>query len=109
MSHDHCDCVEGLYANIVWLRERLAEQDARGLRLAGEIERQATDLGRAMDDLLRVGARLRRIEEAARRCMDWWHAVPKPDHEYQQGCPGCLLRNALADQPTEEVTPQTGT
>jgi len=39
MSHDHCDCVEGLKEHVAWLRGRLAEQDARGLRLAGKVER----------------------------------------------------------------------
>ena len=39
MSHDHCDCVEGLEEHIAWQRDRLAEQDARGLRLAEEVER----------------------------------------------------------------------
>ena len=39
MSHDHCRCVEELEVHIAWLRDRLAEQDARGLRLAGEVER----------------------------------------------------------------------
>ena len=39
MSHDHCDCVEGLEEHIARLQQQLAEQDARGLRLAGENER----------------------------------------------------------------------
>jgi len=44
MSHDHCDCVEGLEEHVAWLRGRLAEQDARGLRLAGENERLREEL-----------------------------------------------------------------
>ena len=54
MSHDHCDCVEGLEEHVACLRDRLAEQDARGLRLAGE------------NELLR--GRVEHLTQAQRRC-----------------------------------------
>ena len=39
-------------------------------RLREENEQKDADLGRAMDDLLRIGARFYRIEDAARKYLD---------------------------------------
>jgi hypothetical protein len=75
VSHDHCDCVEGLEEHIAWQRDRLAEQDARGLRLAGENERLREDnenLSTANDTYRYEVEKLRELNDrAAKRSADY--------------------------------------
>jgi hypothetical protein len=127
VSHDHCDCVEGLEEHIAWQRDRLAEQDARGLRLAAEADRLRTDAEAwtwLMDNLPEgfdgdgavealIAERLAEAEglrAALNRAGDrlaqvqpgvtepWaFDIVPKAERE---------IAAALADQPTENIQPQ---
>jgi cell division protein FtsB len=118
MSHDHCDCVEGLEEHIAWQRDRGAEQDARGLRLAGEVDdlRQELLVERELrrwfaakarehgfDDTLAKAERLREELDISRVDAEEYREENERLRDEIADLTGDGFPDALADQPTEGV------